>query len=79
MFRSGATFVLLALTRLTGCSSVPIPPTYTQDELKVICERQGGWWRPDDLIGGYCEYQEGGMPQTPQAPVYLRRAILPGS
>jgi hypothetical protein len=34
----------------------PIPPTYTQDELKVICERNHGWWHPDDLMGGYCQY-----------------------
>jgi hypothetical protein len=41
---------------VAGCSSLPIPPTYTQDELKAICERHGGWWHPDDLMGGYCEY-----------------------
>ncbi len=41
---------------LTGCSMTPIPPTYTQDELKAICERNHGWWHPDDLIGGYCQY-----------------------
>jgi hypothetical protein len=34
---------------------VPIPPTYTQQELKVICERRGGWWHDDDLMGGFCE------------------------
>jgi hypothetical protein len=54
--------VLLAATILTGCSSVPIPPTYTQDELRTICERHGGWWHPDDLVGGFCEYQQGGYP-----------------
>ncbi len=41
----------------TACTTVPIPPPYTQDELKAICERRGGWWHPDGLIGGYCEYQ----------------------
>jgi hypothetical protein len=43
---------------LVSCAitSTPIPPTYTQDELKAICERHGGWWHPDDLVGGYCEY-----------------------
>lgn len=43
---------------LVSCSTTttPIPPTYTQDELKAICERQHGWWHPDDLLGGYCEY-----------------------
>ena len=54
--------VAVALIILTGCRSVQIPPTYTQDELKAICERHGGWWRPDDLMGGFCEYQQGGMP-----------------
>jgi hypothetical protein len=47
--------VMIVLSILAGCSSVPIPPTYTEDELKTICERQGGWWRPDGLVGGYCE------------------------
>ena len=43
---------------LTGCSSVPIPPTYTQEELKARCERQGsGVWHQDDLMGGFCEPQ----------------------
>jgi hypothetical protein len=52
----------VALTILAGCSSVGTPPTYTQDELKAICERHGGWWHPDDLMGGFCEYQRDGMP-----------------
>ena len=39
-----------------ACTTAAIPPTYTQDELRVICERRGGWWR-GDLIAGYCEYQ----------------------
>lgn len=50
---------------LGGCSSVPIPPTYTQQELKVICERRGGWWRDDDLMGGFCEYQTAQLMQAP--------------
>ena len=49
------TLVAVALTILTGCGSVRIPPTYTPDELKAICERHGGWWRPDDLVDGFCE------------------------
>ncbi len=52
-------FLSAALTILAGCSSPLIAPTYTQEELKVICERQRGWWRPDDLMGGYCEYRVG--------------------
>jgi len=41
---------------LGACSSLPPGPTYTQDELRVICERRGGWWR-GNLIPGLCEYQ----------------------
>ena len=48
--------VLIALTILAGCSSVQVLPTYTQDELRADCDRHRGWWRPDDLRGGYCEY-----------------------
>ncbi|HXJ81515.1 MAG TPA: hypothetical protein VMS64_22895 [Candidatus Methylomirabilis sp.] len=50
--------VLLAGTGalLAGCSGIVYPPTYTQEELKTICQRRGGWWR-GDLIPGYCEYQ----------------------
>ena len=43
---------------LLGCATgAPIPPTYTQAELKAICDRQRGWWRPDELIGGYCDFR----------------------
>lgn len=54
-----ATLMILlgsALVTLARCSSVPISPTYTQEELKAKCERQGsGWWHPDGLMGGFCE------------------------
>jgi hypothetical protein len=41
---------------LARCSSMPVPPTYTQEELAAICERQGrGWWHSDNLTGGFCE------------------------
>ncbi len=40
---------------LVACSNVAIPPTYTQAEFKAICERRGGWWHDDDLMGGFCE------------------------
>lgn len=56
-----AALFVVAVTILTGCSSVPIPPTYSQDELKAMCERHGGWWHPDGLPGGYCEYQSDGF------------------
>jgi hypothetical protein len=39
-----------------GCASLPEGPTYTEQELRAMCERRGGWWR-GDLIAGYCEYQ----------------------
>ncbi len=53
--------VVLAVTLATGCTSAPIPPTYTQEELKAICQRHGGWWHPDDLTRGFCEYQSSGF------------------
>ncbi len=46
---------------MVSCSGVAIPPTYTQAELKAICERRGGWWHDDDLMGGFCEYQSAGL------------------
>lgn len=42
---------------LGACSSGPIPPASTQPELKVVCERRGGSWHDDGLIGGLCEHQ----------------------
>ena len=58
---SWAALVVVAVSVLAGCGGVPIPPTYTQNELKAICERHGGWWHPDDLMGGTCEYQTDGF------------------
>lgn len=49
---------------LAGCAGLPQGPTYTDAELKVICERRGGWWR-GELIAGYCEYQTASVPQSP--------------
>jgi hypothetical protein len=49
---------------LAACSTVPIPPTYTEAELKATCERRGGWWR-GELIPGYCEYQAASLSQAP--------------
>lgn len=45
--------VLLAL--LAGCARTPIPATYSQQELAAMCERHGGRWLPNELVGGYCE------------------------
>ena len=50
----------LALGSGCGSAGAPIGPTYTQEELRAICQRQGGWWHSDDLVGGYCEYRGGG-------------------
>ena len=52
----GALLAAAAGAALTGCASMPQGPTYTEAELKAICERRGGWWR-GNLIPGYCEYQ----------------------
>ena len=49
----------LALT-LAGCSSVPIEKAYTEEQLQQRCELTGGWWHPDQLMGGLCEYQAPG-------------------
>jgi hypothetical protein len=38
----------------SACGTTPHGPTYTDDELREICQRQGGWWR-GELIAGYCE------------------------
>jgi hypothetical protein len=61
----GAAIVAVAWGLLGGCSTVPIPPTYTQAELKAICERRGGWWHDDNLMGGLCEYQAASLMQAP--------------
>jgi hypothetical protein len=53
---------LVSLIALAGCSTIPIPPTYTQAELAQRCSRTGGWWhaeRADSPISGYCEYRGG--------------------
>jgi hypothetical protein len=49
---------------LGGCAGLPAGPTYTDQELRAICERQGGWWR-GTLIPGYCEYQTASISQSP--------------
>lgn len=56
MRRIPLVLVGISLATLAGCATQAITPTYTQDELRDQCERQGsGWWHPDDLMGGYCE------------------------
>jgi hypothetical protein len=56
----GAAGLLLALV-LAGCGSVAFGPAYTEDELAQMCVRRGGWWRPDDLRGGFCEFEAPGF------------------
>ena len=46
---------------VSGCSGLPIPPPYTQGELRAICERRGGWWHDDNLLGGFCEHQSASL------------------
>jgi len=41
----GALLAAAAGGSLGGCASMPQGPTYTEAELKAICERRGGWWR----------------------------------
>lgn len=60
----GALLAVGLLAVLGGCAGLPQGPTYTDAELKAICERQGGWWR-GELISGYCEYQTASISQAP--------------
>ena len=50
-----------ALGLVAGCAGGAIPPTYSQEELRVICERDGGWWRAGNLMAGFCEFQAPGF------------------
>ena len=56
---------LLLAVWLTGCGPVgsgpAYPPAYTEEELAQMCVRRGGWWRPDDLRGGFCEFEAPGF------------------
>jgi len=56
----GALLVAATCGLLTACSTMPQGPTYTDAELRAICERRGGWWR-GDLIAGYCEFQSASL------------------
>ena len=57
--RSVSAALLLGAVVLAGagCGAAAIAPAYTQDDLKVRCERQRGMWHPDSLTGGFCEYR----------------------
>ena len=52
----GVLLAVAAAGLFSACSSMPQGPTYTDAELRVICERRGGWWR-GELIAGFCEFQ----------------------
>jgi hypothetical protein len=52
---------LLVALALAGCGLVPVGPVYTEEELAQVCARRGGWWRPDDLRGGFCEFEASGF------------------
>jgi hypothetical protein len=59
--RRGVAGLLLA-GALAGGSPVRIEPAYTQEELARMCARGGGWWHPDELTGGFCEFTGPGLP-----------------
>jgi hypothetical protein len=56
--RRPAAVVLMTLLALAGCATgpVPLPPTYTQEELRAQCERHRGWWRAGGVRDGFCEF-----------------------
>jgi hypothetical protein len=55
--RAAALLVITAVIVQAGCSRAAIAPTYSQEELRVECERHRGVWHADDLMGGFCEYR----------------------
>jgi hypothetical protein len=54
-------FALAVALGLAGGCSGTISPTYSQAELAQRCQQTGGWWHPDDLMGGNCEYESQGF------------------
>ena len=48
------------LLALAGCGA-PIERPYSEAELEMQCVMRGGWWRPDQLVGGFCEFQGSGF------------------
>ena len=57
MLRAALLAVTLALA--VGCAG---PFSSVETNWPERCEQSGGWWRPDELFGGYCEYQGTGFP-----------------
>lgn len=56
----GVLLTAAAAGLLSACSTMSQGPTYTDTELRAMCERRGGWWR-GDLIAGYCEFQSASL------------------
>jgi hypothetical protein len=52
--------LVVALGLASGCAGA-IPSPHTQAELAQRCQQTGGWWHPDDLMGGHCEYESAGF------------------
>ena len=50
----------MLLLALAGCGA-PIERPYSEAELEMQCVMRGGWWRPDQLVGGFCEFQGSGF------------------
>jgi hypothetical protein len=56
----GVAALLLALL-LAGCGLVAFGSAYSEEELARVCAQRGGWWRPDELRGGFCEFEAPGF------------------
>ena len=46
---------------LAGCGPIAFGSAYSEDELGRMCIQREGWWRPDDLRGGFCEFEAPGF------------------
>jgi hypothetical protein len=58
VIRAFALAIVLGLA--SGCAGI-VPLTYTQADLAQRCQNTGGWWHPDELMGGNCEYETQGF------------------
>jgi hypothetical protein len=52
---------LLLAVLLAGCGPVAFGSAYSEEELARTCVQRGGWWRPDGLRGGFCEFEAPGF------------------
>lgn len=53
--------LLLGMGLLLACGCVAAPPGYTERDLQVRCEGNGGRWLAALEREGYCEFQSPGM------------------